>query len=41
MIGNDGILSELGLIPLTDDVRTQARNKVLNNQKLTAEDLKH
>ena len=41
MIGKDGILSELGLIPLTDDVRTQARNKVLNNQKLTAEDLKH
>ena len=41
MIGKDGVLTELGLIPLTDDVRTKARAKVLNNEKLKAEDLKH
>ncbi len=41
MIGDDGILSELGLIPLTSDVRSKARNKVLNSEKLTIEELKH
>ncbi|RXJ97132.1 phosphate-binding protein [Arcobacter sp. AHV-9/2010] len=40
MIGEDGILSELGLIPLADDVRTKARDKVLNSTKLTAKELK-
>src|SRR5574344_1327753 len=41
MIGKDGILTELGLIPLTDDVRTKARAKIINNEKLKAENLKH
>ena len=41
MIGEDGILSELGLIPLTDSVKTKARAKVSNSEKLKAEDLKH
>lgn len=40
MIGDDGILSEIGLIPLTKDVRTKAVEKVAKNQKLTAADLK-
>lgn len=41
MIGEDGILSELGLIPLTNDVRANAREKVLKNTPLKIEDLKH
>jgi phosphate transport system substrate-binding protein len=41
MIGKDGILTELGLIPLSDDVRSAARTKVMNNEKVTAESLKH
>jgi len=41
MIGKDGILTELGLITLGDDVRSAARTKVMNNEKLTAEQLKH
>lgn len=41
MIGKDGILAELGLITLTDDVRAAARTKVMNSEKLTAEQLKH
>ena len=41
MIGKDGILSELGLIPLSDEVRSAARTKVMNNVKVTAESLKH
>ncbi|QKF58316.1 substrate-binding domain-containing protein [Aliarcobacter lanthieri] len=41
MLGTDGILTEIGLIPLTDDVRTKARAKVLNSEKLTEADLKH
>ena len=40
MIGRDGILSEIGLIPLTDNIKTKARAKVLNSEKLKAEDLK-
>lgn len=40
MIGEDGILSELGLISLPKDVRSKAREQVLKSQKLTAEDLK-
>lgn len=41
MIGTDGILTELGLVTLTDDVRAAARAKVMNSEKLTAEQLKH
>ena len=41
MIGNEGILTELGLIPLSNDVRSAARTKVMNNEKVTAESLKH
>ncbi|MDY3203551.1 MAG: substrate-binding domain-containing protein [Arcobacter sp.] len=41
MIGTDGILTELGLVTLTDDVRAAARTKVMNSEKLTAEQLKH
>lgn len=41
MLANDGILSELGLISLTNDIRVKARNKVLNEEKLTIEDLNH
>lgn len=41
MIGEDGILSELGLIPLTSDVRANARDKVLKNTPLKIEELKH
>ena len=41
MIGKDGILKELGLIVLPDDVRSAARTKVMNNEKLTLEALKH
>lgn len=40
MIGVDGILSELGLIPLTEEVRNKARNRVIISEKLTAKDLK-
>ena len=41
MIGTDGILTELGLVTLTDDVRAAARTKVMNNEKVTLESLKH
>lgn len=41
MIGTDGILTELGLVTLTDDVRAAARTKVMNSEKLTVEQLKH
>ena len=41
MIGKDGILTELGLITLPEDVRSAARTKVMNNDKLTLEALKH
>ena len=41
MIGKEGILTELGLIPLTDDVRAAARTKVMNSEKVTVESLKH
>ncbi|EQB34274.1 phosphate ABC transporter substrate-binding protein [Sulfurimonas hongkongensis] len=40
MIADDGILTELGLIPLAQDIRDEARNKVLSSQKLTLEELK-
>ena len=41
MIGSDGILTELGLVTLPEDVRSAARTKVMNNEKLTLEALKH
>uniref|UniRef100_UPI0040487FC7 substrate-binding domain-containing protein n=1 Tax=Aliarcobacter sp. TaxID=2321116 RepID=UPI0040487FC7 len=41
MIGKDGILRELGLVTLDDKERNDARTKVMNNQKLAIEDLKH
>ena len=41
MIGKDGILGELGLVTLPDDVRSAARTKVMNSEKLTVEMLKH
>lgn len=40
MLTNDGILSELGLIPLNDETRQIARNKVLNNELITKDSLK-
>lgn len=39
MIGKNGILSEIGLIPLPNDQRTSIRNSVLEAKKLTLEDL--
>ena len=41
MIGKDGILGEIGLITLDDKTRTDARAKVMNNEKLTIDQLKH
>ena len=41
MIGEDGILGELGLIVLPEEERTAARTKVMNSEKLTLEMLKH
>ncbi len=40
MIGKDGILGELGLIILDDKTRDAARNKVINSEKLTIDQLK-
>lgn len=40
MIGEDGILTQIGLIPLTNGVRQKARAKVLNEEKIKAENLK-
>ncbi len=39
MIGNDGILSEIGLIPLPDARRTSIRARVAQHKKLTLDDL--
>nr|WP_233750441.1 hypothetical protein [Halarcobacter anaerophilus] len=39
MIGKDGILSEIGLIPLPQDFRTSIRKDVLAGKKLTLDDL--
>lgn len=41
MIGKDGILGEIGLIILDDKTRDNARTKVMNNEKLTVDQLKH
>jgi len=39
MIGEDGILSEIGLIPLPSDLRSLHRKEVLSGKKLTLDDL--
>ena len=41
MIGKDGILTEIGLVPLTDKVRDDARKKAMNFETISAGDLKH
>lgn len=41
MIGTDGLLKTIGLVPLPDDLRAQARQDVLDKKKLTLESLKH
>ena len=40
MIGTDGLLKGIGLIPLPDDARAKIREDVLAKKKLTLEDLK-
>ena len=40
MIGKDGLLKSIGLIPLPDDARAQIRADVLAKKKLVLEDLK-
>lgn len=40
MISSDGILSEIGLIPLSDDLVEVAQKQAANRTKLTEEDLK-
>jgi phosphate transport system substrate-binding protein len=40
MIGKDGLLKSIGLIPLPDDERAAARENVLAKKKLTLDDLK-
>lgn len=40
MIGKDGLLKSIGLIPLPDDERAMARENVLAKKKLTLDDLK-
>ncbi len=39
MIGKEGVLTEIGLIPSDDKTRTEAINKALNKTKLTLEEL--
>ena len=41
MIGEKVHLKKIGLIPLPEDVRTQARQAVLDKKKLTLDELKH
>ena len=40
MIGKDGLLKSIGLIPLPDDARTKVREDVMAKKKLTLDDLK-
>ena len=40
MIGDDGILKEIGLIALDEKSRESARKEVMNSEKLTSEKLK-
>ena len=39
MIGKEGVLSEIGLIPLPDDARTAIRSSVAKRTKITLEEL--
>lgn len=39
MIGNEGVLTEIGLIPLDEKARTEAISKTLNKTKVTLEEL--
>lgn len=41
MIGPDGILTEIGLISLPDETRTNTRKAVMSSKKLKLADLKH
>ena len=41
MIGKDGLLKGIGLIPLPDDARAKVRADVLAKKKLTLDELKH
>jgi len=41
MIGRDGILTEIGLIPLPNDQRSAIRKSVMSAKKITMDDLKH
>jgi phosphate transport system substrate-binding protein len=41
MIGKDGLLKKIGLIPMPDEARAQARQNVLDKKKLTLEELQH
>ncbi|MGM0519121.1 MAG: substrate-binding domain-containing protein [Campylobacterota bacterium] len=41
MIGRDGILREIGLITLPDDLKNKYRKSMKNKEVLTLEDLKH
>lgn len=41
MIGPDGLLKTIGLVPLPDAMRAEARQNVLDRKKLTLESLKH
>ena len=37
MIGNEGILTEIGLIPLADKTRKSIQSSVMKREKLTLE----
>lgn len=41
MIGKDGLLKKIGLIPMPDEARAQARQNVQDKKKLTLEELQH
>ena len=41
MIGKEGILTEIGLIPLDDKVRAEARKKAVNFETISTSDVKH
>ena len=41
MIGKEGILTEIGLIPLDDKVRAEARKKATSFETISVSDVKH
>ena len=41
MIGNDGILTEIGLIPLADKVRDKKKKKAMSFEAISESDVKH